>query len=98
VLSEEKSPVSPGGLDKKHGRATFGMVRITNLNHSPGGNVDPFTPHLLMCKVCHGDAPGKGKHLYAIGTTAFNQKEQGLQEPKPNTGGTNGILAWPKVK
>ena len=90
--------MSPRGLYKMHGQATFAMVRITNLNHSPGKYAHPFTPHLLMCKVCHGEAPDSGKHLYAIGTTAFNQKGLGLQEPKPNIGGTYEILAWPKVK
>lgn len=98
ALSGGKSSVSPGGRDEKQKRATFGMVRITNLIYCPRGLVESHTPLLLMGMVCHGDGTDRANLLYTVDTTTFTQKVQGQQGPKPNNGGFNGTLAWPKPK
>lgn len=69
--------MSPGGRDEKQKRATFGMVRITNLIYCPRGLVESHTPLLLMGMVCHGDGTDRANLLYTVDTTTFTQKVQG---------------------
>ncbi len=98
VPSQSKCRVSPGSKGKKHRLAKFGMVRLTNLIHSPCGVVQPIMPHFLMHNECHGQITDRDINLYAVDITTFSQKEQGLQEPKPNNWGSSGTMAWPNPK